>query len=65
MVGDRVRRALEEQQHPTEQGGRAVRKSRLVHLRAEVVLVEDEALAEELERRGQRPDRCPAGCTPG
>ena len=40
-------------------------KRETVDLRAEIVLVEHEALAEELEGRGQRPVRCPAGCTLG
>ena len=55
MVGNRIRGALEEAQ-AAEQDARAVRKSRLVHLRAEVVLVEDEPLAEGLERQSECPE---------
>ena len=56
MIGNGIRGPLEEAE-ATEQGARAVRKSRLVHLGAEVVLVEDELLADELERQRERPER--------
>jgi hypothetical protein len=54
VVSHRVRRALQQEQHAQEEPGRPF-ETRAVDLRAEIVLVEDEALAEELEGRGQRP----------
>ena len=44
---------------------RSVREARLVELRAQVVLVEDELHAERLEEQRRAARRCRAGCRPG
>ena len=56
MIGDGIRGPLQEAE-TLEQDARAVREPRLVDLGAEVVLVEDELPAGELERQGERPER--------